>query len=366
MGEQPIFNTRAHVFQIDPVTKKNWLPSSKQAVNVSFFYDSTRSSYRIISVDGSKAIINSTMVPQMMFTKTSQKFGQWADNRANTVYGLGFSSEAELNKFIEQFDNIKEQMKSTPQDKKGGGGGDSGITANGTPRASVVSTAEQPVIKHTKERSGDNTPISTVPASTSNDAQVRYENDRLKIALAQSSNNAKKWEGELQTLKNNNARLTTALQESASNVEEWKKQLSAYKEENARLKQKLQEAPQATQGTPGSPRESQDTRVKELEEKVQSLALANKDKTNEAEELANRLQQVMETEEEGKKLRQELQDSKEAQATLQKRVEELQERLKREQSGRQHDTHRAQQLHSQLGNLIQELSGMHQDMAEIL
>lgn len=34
----------------------------------------------------------------MSFTKTSQKFGQWSDARANTVYGLGFSSEGELNK----------------------------------------------------------------------------------------------------------------------------------------------------------------------------------------------------------------------------------------------------------------------------
>ena len=34
----------------------------------------------------------------MTFTKTSQKFGQWSDVRANTVYGLGFSSELELNK----------------------------------------------------------------------------------------------------------------------------------------------------------------------------------------------------------------------------------------------------------------------------
>ncbi|XP_022097380.1 homer protein homolog 2-like isoform X2 [Acanthaster planci] len=364
MGEQPIFNTRAHVFQIDPVTKKNWLPSSKQAVNVSFFYDSTRSSYRIISVDGSKAIINSTMVPQMTFTKTSQKFGQWADNRANTVYGLGFSSEAELNKFIEQFDSIKEKMKATTQDKKGGG--DSGITANGTARASVVTTGDQPLIKHTKERSADNTPISAAPANTSNDAQVRYENDRLKIALAQSSNNAKKWELELQTLKNNNARLTTALQESTANVEEWKKQLSAYKEENARLKQKLQEAPQAGQGAPGVTKDSQDTRVKELEDKVQSLTRGLDMKTMESEELTKRLQEVLEMEEEGRKLRQELQDSKEAQSTLEKRVEELQDRLSREQSGRQHDTHRAQQLHSQLGNLIQDLSGLHQDMAEIL
>ena len=34
----------------------------------------------------------------MVFTKTSQKFGQWSDARANTVYGLGFSSEVDLNK----------------------------------------------------------------------------------------------------------------------------------------------------------------------------------------------------------------------------------------------------------------------------
>lgn len=34
----------------------------------------------------------------MTFTKTSQKFGQWADSRANTVYGLGFSSESHLTK----------------------------------------------------------------------------------------------------------------------------------------------------------------------------------------------------------------------------------------------------------------------------
>ena len=45
-----------------------------------------------------QAIINSTLVPNMTFTKTSQKFGQWSDARANTVYGLVFSSEVDLNK----------------------------------------------------------------------------------------------------------------------------------------------------------------------------------------------------------------------------------------------------------------------------
>ncbi len=54
--EQPIFSTRAHVFQIDPNTKKNWMPTSKHAVTVSYFYDSTRNVYRIISLDGSKVM----------------------------------------------------------------------------------------------------------------------------------------------------------------------------------------------------------------------------------------------------------------------------------------------------------------------
>lgn len=40
----------------------------------------------------------------MTFTKTSQKFGQWSDVRANTVYGLGFGSEAELNKVLLYYD----------------------------------------------------------------------------------------------------------------------------------------------------------------------------------------------------------------------------------------------------------------------
>ncbi|XP_037536035.1 homer protein homolog 1 [Nematolebias whitei] len=111
MGEQPIYSTRAHVFQIDPNTKKNWLPASKHAVTVSYFYDSTRNVYRIISLDGTKAIINSTISPNMTFTKTSQKFGQWADSRANTVYGLGFSTEHHLAKFAEKFAEYKEAAR---------------------------------------------------------------------------------------------------------------------------------------------------------------------------------------------------------------------------------------------------------------
>jgi homer protein len=61
----------------------------------------------------------------------------------------------------------------------------------------------------------------------------------ITLCCLYSSANAKKWEVELQTLKNNNARLTAALQESTANVEEWKKQLAAYKDESARMKKKV-------------------------------------------------------------------------------------------------------------------------------
>lgn len=56
-----------------------------------------------------------------------------------------------------------------------------------------------------------------------------------------SSANAKKWEIELATLKNNNIRLTSALQESTANVDEWKRQLHSYKEDNQRMKLRFQE-----------------------------------------------------------------------------------------------------------------------------
>lgn len=52
--EQPLFSTKAHVFQIDPATKRHWIPASKHAVTVSFFYDASRAVYRIISVGGTK------------------------------------------------------------------------------------------------------------------------------------------------------------------------------------------------------------------------------------------------------------------------------------------------------------------------
>uniref|UniRef100_A0A1A7XQ56 Homer homolog 2 n=1 Tax=Iconisemion striatum TaxID=60296 RepID=A0A1A7XQ56_9TELE len=261
MGEQPIYTTRAHVFQIDPSTKKNWVPASKQAVTVSYFYDSTRNSYRIISVDGSKVIINSTITPNMTFTKTSQKFGQWADSRANTVFGLGFSSEQQLSKFAEKFQEVKDAAKLA-RDK-------SEETTETLINNSQESGRQTPSADQASSFNGtDDEKISIVSPEA---AQLKTENERLKSAVEQSNANTKKWETELQTLKENNTRLEDALQESSSNVESWKKQFSTCKEESDALRQKIAELEaQCNEANQEKQKNAQLTaRVQELEAELQ-------------------------------------------------------------------------------------------------
>lgn len=70
--------------------------SVSSLVNVQIFHDSVKNVYRILSIDGSKILLNTIIIARMTFTKTSQKFCQWVDSRANQVYGLGFANENEL------------------------------------------------------------------------------------------------------------------------------------------------------------------------------------------------------------------------------------------------------------------------------
>lgn len=56
---------------------------------------------------------------------------------------------------------------------------------------------------------------------------------------AHSAANVKKWEVELQTLRESNARLSSALQESVASAEQWKRQFSVCRDENDRLRSKV-------------------------------------------------------------------------------------------------------------------------------
>uniref|UniRef100_A0A673GVM1 Homer protein homolog 3-like n=1 Tax=Sinocyclocheilus rhinocerous TaxID=307959 RepID=A0A673GVM1_9TELE len=223
--EQPIFSTRAHVFQIDPATKRNWIPASKHAVTVSFFYDANKHAYRIISVGGTKAIINSTISHNMTFTKTSQKFGQWADSRANTVYGLGFATEQQLHQFAERFKEVREAARlarEKSQDKMELSNAALSIAAPQSPPVMCVNGPEDKLFR-----------------SQSADITLSSEKERIKKMLSEGSICEMNLESELFTLQDSNAKLVAALHEANANVEQWKKQLVAYQEETERLRDQV-------------------------------------------------------------------------------------------------------------------------------
>ncbi|KOX74042.1 Homer protein like protein 2 [Melipona quadrifasciata] len=330
--EQPIFTCKAHVFHIDPKTKRSWVSASTAAVSISFFYDSTRNLYRIISVEGSKAVINSTITPNMTFTKTSQKFGQWSDVRANTIYGLGFSSEVELGKFIEKFQEVKEATKlasaklqsnsssvtpatsanvspitsrsgmpSSEQDlidPPNSSMINSNVSAsnNPNPNANMISTqnsvslvSSSPLPGSCQNKVDDelknavHSRSQSVSQQSTESPQHQGKSSQLSSTQAQSSANAKKWEVELTTLKTNNARLTSALQESTANVDEWKRQLQLYKEDNARIKAKYAdlEAGKIAEGNSEALRlrvEALESELRTKNEEIKALTIATKNK----------------------------------------------------------------------------------------
>ncbi|KAM8763951.1 homer protein homolog 3 isoform 2-T2 [Rhynchonycteris naso] len=240
--EQPIFSTRAHVFQIDPATKRNWIPAGKHALTVSYFYDATRNVYRIISIGGAKAIINSTVTPNMTFTKTSQKFGQWADSRANTVYGLGFASEQHLTQFAEKFQEVKEAARLAKEKSQDGGELTSpalGLSAHQVPPNPLVSANGPP----SDEK---------LFRSQSAEAPGPAERERLKKMLSEGSVGEVQWEAEFFALQDSNNKLASALREANAAAAQWRQQLEAQRAEAERLRQRVAEleAQAATEATP--------------------------------------------------------------------------------------------------------------------
>ncbi|XP_010591513.1 homer protein homolog 3 [Loxodonta africana] len=267
--EQPIFSTRAHVFQIDPATKRNWIPAGKHALTVSYFYDATRNVYRIISIGGAKAIINSTVTPNMTFTKTSQKFGQWADSRANTVYGLGFASEQHLTQFAEKFQEVKEAARLAREKSQDGGELTSpalGLASHQMPPNSLVSANGPP----SDEK---------LFRSQSADAPGPAERERLKKMLSEGSVGEVQWEAEFFALQDSNNKLAGALREANAAAAQWRQQLEAQRVEAERLRQRVAEleaqaaAEQPTVGEkePGQSLEQLEALVQTKDQEIQTL-----------------------------------------------------------------------------------------------
>ncbi|KAM4630758.1 homer protein homolog 2 [Polymixia lowei] len=245
----------------------------------------------------------------MTFTKTSQKFGQWADSRANTVFGLGFASEQQLAKFAEKFQEVKEAAKlarDKSQEKMETSSNHSQESGRETPsnnQASSINGTDDEKISHVGPEA----------------ALLKTENDRLKTAVEQSNTNAKKWETELQTLRENNARLVDALQESSANVESWKKQLNTCKEESDTLREKIAELEaQCSEATQEKERNAQlAVRVKELETELQ-------DKEQELENLRKQAEIIPQLMAECESITEKLQVAETKNKDLEGRIEGLQ------------------------------------------
>ncbi|KAM9451009.1 homer protein homolog 1 isoform 2-T2 [Clarias gariepinus] len=352
MGEQPIFSTRAHVFQIDPNTKKNWVPTSKHAVTVSYFYDSTRNVYRIISLDGSKAIINSTITPNMTFTKTSQKFGQWADSRANTVYGLGFSSEGHLSKFAEKFAEFKEAArlaKEKSQEK---------MELTSTPsQESATGDLQSPLTP----KSINGTDDEGITPDVSQNSEPRVETNAVPFPHSTSTNINKHWEAELAALKGNNAKLTAALLESTANVKQWKQQLAAYQEEAERLHKRVTELECVSGQTTGI--KNQKT---ELNQTIEELEAALKAKEEELERLKAEVEKANELQTQNDTVTQKLQETETRTAELETQLAELEQRVESSHSEQETFRKSLRSLLELLDGKIFELTELRDSLAKLI
>lgn len=349
MGEQPIFSTRAHVFQIDPSTKKNWVPTSKHAVTVSYFFDSTRNVYRIISLEGSKAIINSTITPNMTFTKTSQKFGQWADSRANTVYGLGFSSESHLVKFAEKFAEFKEAARLAKEKSHEKTGLTSTPSQESAPGEALQSPLTPGTVNGTDE--GRSTP------ETHQHVETKAETPQNALPFSHS----KHWEAELAALKGNNAKLTAALLESTANVKQWKQQLAAYQEEAERLHKRVTELECVSGQTTAIK-----THKTELNKTIEELELALKDKEEELERLKAEVESSNIFHFQKNTLTQKLQDTEDRNQVLEAQLSELEQRLESTQLEREAFRKSLRSLLELLDTKIFELTELRDTLAKLI
>ncbi|KAL3979107.1 AP-3 complex subunit mu [Sarotherodon galilaeus] len=369
--EQPIFSARAHVFQIDPATKRNWLPASKHAVTVSFFYDATRNVYRIISVGGTKAIINSTVTPNMTFTKTSQKFGQWADSRANTVYGLGFSTEQQLQQFAEQFKEVKEAARLAREKSQ-----ERFELAN--PALNIA--APQPGFSQDPEKfiscclcelSEDrhSPPLLTVNGpgeeklfrSKSAEVELTAEKERVKKMLSEGSMCEINLEAELFTLQDSNAKLVAALQEANSSVEQWKKQLAEYQEETDRLRDQVAEL-EAQLGRPAAGQPGKEELSRSLEE-LEALLRA---KDQEIHNLQSKKTDVGELEREREEAMQRLKDLERRNVELEDRVQSAEKTLASNREEQAHAEVEVRRIIDVLDIKIGDLNNLRESLAKLV
>nr|XP_057920474.1 homer protein homolog 1-like isoform X4 [Doryrhamphus excisus] len=309
----------------------------------------------------------------MTFTKTSQKFGQWADSRANTVYGLGFSSESHLSKFADKFAEFKEAArlaKEKSQEK---------MELSGTPsQGGAVKRSVSPAVKHVIKKE----PVAAPPLSPLTSERVNGTEDERAATEApqpsearggaEPSHNAlpfshsspgisKHWEAELAALKGNNAKLTAALLESTANVKQWKQQLAAYQEEAERLHKRVTEL-ECVSGQSTTARSDKT----ELNRTIEELEEALKAKEDELERLKMEIQSANQFHSQRDSLAHKLQAVELRNQALEAQLDELEQRVEADQRERDVFRQSLRSLLQLLDGKILELSELREALAKLL
>ncbi|XP_075929158.1 homer protein homolog 1-like isoform X3 [Petromyzon marinus] len=322
--EQPVFTTRAHVFQIDPATKKAWMPVSKQAIVVAYYHHAARNSFRIVAVEGPRVVVNSAVAPGMSFTKTSHKFGQWVDGRANTVYGLGFGSEQLLEQFADKFEEVKAAMLRTKY--KPHSSPDIAIAAaQGLRRGQSRRSARPPA------------PDETFGALPGQVALPENESTGRRPPPHSSLVNGQELEAELAALRGVNAELKASLETADSATEASMRETATCRQECEALLAKVNELER---------RRAEADRLlasnAQLSRHAQELEFQISEREQERALLTQRHEEVKEMKEEAERNLQKIKETEQKNAELQKRASALKEELserqrKKEAAGREID-----------------------------
>ncbi|KAM9848404.1 homer protein homolog 3-like [Aulostomus maculatus] len=291
----------------------------------------------------------------MTFTKTSQKFGQWADSRANTVYGLGFSTEQQLQQFAEQFKEVKEAARLAREKSQ-----ERYELAN--PALNIAAPQELSEERHSPPLLTVNGPgEEKLFRSKSADVELTAEKERVKKMLSEGSMCEINLEAELFTLQDSNAKLVAALQEANSSVEQWKKQLAEYQEETDRLRDQVAEL-EAQLGHPAAGQ----TGGEELSRSVEELEALLSAKDQEINNLQSKKTDVGELEKEREEAMQRLQDLERRNTELEDRVQSAEQTLASSREEREKAEVEVRHIIEVLDVKICDLNDLRQSLAKII
>ncbi|XP_073771713.1 homer protein homolog 3b isoform X3 [Danio rerio] len=291
----------------------------------------------------------------MTFTKTSQKFGQWADSRANTVYGLGFSTEQQLQQFSEQFKEFKEAarlVRDKSQEKFELLSPGLNISA---PQALSVDRQSPPLL------GVNGSSEDKLFRSKSADMEQTTEKEQMRKMLSEGSICEINSEAELFSLRDSNTKLVAALHDANSSIEQWKKQLAEYQEETERLREQVAEL-EAQSGVSAFSEMGNE----ELTQSIAEMEALIKAKDEEIKVLRNNKPDFSELEKEKQEASQRMQDLEAKNSELEKQVETAENALASSKEAQSRAETAVQKAIETLDVKIYDLNDLRQNLAKLL